>query len=268
MSTAPTPTLPTDHITHPGPFDVIGDVHGCLAELTTLLTRLGYEASEDGWHSPTNRTAVFVGDLVDRGPDNMGVLRLVMAMVRQQRALCVPGNHDLQLARHLGGEPVAHVHGLRGTVEEFVFETVEFRLDVLHFYRSLPSHVVLDHGRLVVAHTGLAEEHHGRESAMIRHLAAYGVAHGEIERTDVWKRHAWLAGYQGAAVVVYGHTPAEGAWWKGNTINIDTGCVFGRSLTALQWPSREIVSVASSTTAGKPGRSFLTRSDLALDDAS
>ncbi|RPK56769.1 Bis(5'-nucleosyl)-tetraphosphatase PrpE [asymmetrical] [Streptomyces sp. ADI96-02] len=63
------------HLT--GPFDVIGDVHGCRSELETLLGRLGYV---DGAH-PEGRTAVFVGDLVDRGPDGPGVLRRVMAMV-------------------------------------------------------------------------------------------------------------------------------------------------------------------------------------------
>ncbi|MFK5004614.1 metallophosphoesterase, partial [Klebsiella pneumoniae] len=60
-----------------GPFDIIGDVHGCLDELTALLARLGYEPAGPGGVPvhPAGRRAVFVGDLVDRGPDSPGVLR-------------------------------------------------------------------------------------------------------------------------------------------------------------------------------------------------
>ncbi len=85
------------HLT--GPFDVIGDIHGCSSELEALLAKLGYE---DGRH-PEGRTAVFVGDLVDRGPDSPGVLRRVMDMVASGDALCVPGNHENKLGRWLNG---------------------------------------------------------------------------------------------------------------------------------------------------------------------
>ena len=80
-----------------GPFDVIGDVHGCRAELEQLLTELGYTLERDAAGQPANarhpegRRAVFVGDLVDRGPDTPGVLRLVMGMVAAGTALCVAG---------------------------------------------------------------------------------------------------------------------------------------------------------------------------------
>src|SRR5262249_30905051 len=86
-----------------GPFDVIGDVHGCLAELEALLTGLGYALRRDergrlaGARHPDGRRAVFVGDLVDRGPDTPGVLRLVIGMVRGDDALCGPGNHEAKL---------------------------------------------------------------------------------------------------------------------------------------------------------------------------
>ena len=70
-----------------GPFDVIGDVHGCRAELEQLLGSLGYVLARDsagraaGAAHPDGRRVVFLGDLVDRGPDTPGVLRLVMGMV-------------------------------------------------------------------------------------------------------------------------------------------------------------------------------------------
>ena len=81
----------------PPPYDLIGDVHGCRSELETLLSTLGW----DGLRHPDGRTAVFVGDLVDRGPDSPGVLRLVMDMARRGHAMTVLGNHDNKLLRNV-----------------------------------------------------------------------------------------------------------------------------------------------------------------------
>ena len=85
----------TDRSWDRGPFDIIGDVHGCHDELVLLLGKLGYVVAEDGSSAvhPEGRRAVFLGDLVDRGPDVPGVLRLAMGMVERGSALCVPGNH-------------------------------------------------------------------------------------------------------------------------------------------------------------------------------
>src|ERR1700674_4793002 len=106
-----------------GPFDVIGDVHGCLHELTDLLEKLGYEMSEpvEGRYQvthPEGRRVIFVGDLVDRGPDTPGVLRLVMAMVESGVALTVVGNHDQKLVRALRGKRVSLSHGLERSLEQ------------------------------------------------------------------------------------------------------------------------------------------------------
>lgn len=227
-----------------GPFDIIGDVHGCLGELHALFEALGYLMADDGtWRSPSGRLPVFVGDLVDRGPDSSGVLRLVMRLVRHQVALAVPGNHDLQLLKWLDGVPTPVLHGLDTTIAEFENLPRTWRDDARRFLHAIPSHVVLDDGNLVVAHTGLAERWHGTESDEIRQLAAYGVAAGEVDGNDVQRRHAWLAGYKGLATVVYGHTVVAQAAWAGRTIDLDTGCVYGGALTALRWPERELVSV-------------------------
>src|SRR5262245_25403958 len=102
-----------------GPFDIIGDVHACLDELNDLFGALGYVAdARRGWTSPAGRTAVFVGDFVDRGPDNAGTLTLAMRMVEAGTALAVPGNHDMQLERHLSHGDAPLVYGLKETVAE------------------------------------------------------------------------------------------------------------------------------------------------------
>ncbi|MET7288471.1 polynucleotide kinase-phosphatase [Streptomyces sp. NPDC005573] len=236
------------HLT--GPFDIVGDIHGCAAELEALLTRLGYA---DGVH-PEGRTAVFVGDLVDRGPDSPGVLRRVMAMVRSGNALCVPGNHENKYGRHLKGRQVQHTHGLAETIEQMEGESEEFRREVREFIDGLVSHYVLDGGRLVVCHAGLPEKYHGRTSGRVRSHALYGETTGETDEFGLPVRYPWAEDYRGRAAVVYGHTPVPEASWLNNTICLDTGAVFGGKLTALRWPERELVDVPAERVWYEPAR--------------
>jgi protein phosphatase len=225
------------HLT--GPFDIIGDIHGCAAELEALLGKLGYV---DGIH-PEGRTAVFVGDLVDRGPDSPGVLRRVMAMVKSGNALCVPGNHENKYGRYLRGRKVQHTHGLAETIEQMTGESEEFLAEVREFLDGLVSHYVLDGGRLVVCHAGLPEKYHGRTSGRVRSHALYGDTTGETDEFGLPVRYPWAEDYRGRAAVVYGHTPVPEATWLNNTICLDTGAVFGGKLTALRWPERELADV-------------------------
>ena len=224
----------------PGPpYDLIGDVHGCRSELETLLAELGWE----GAHHPDGRTAVFVGDLVDRGPDTPGVLRLVMAMAAAGTALSVQGNHEAKLVRALHGAKVRRSHGLEESLDQLDAQPEEFRRDARAFMAGLPSQLVLDGGRLVVAHAGLREDLHGSDSARARAFALYGDTTGHSDEYGLPVRLPWQRDYAGEAVVVYGHTPVTGAEWVNNTICLDTGVVFGGRLTALRYPELELVDV-------------------------
>ncbi len=250
-----------------GPFDIIGDIHGCFAELQALLKQLGYEIQDDEQpfrlHHPMGRKIVFLGDLVDRGPDVLGVLRLVMDMVESGNALCIPGNHDVKLLRKLKGRDIRLTHGLAASVEQLEKESPEFREWVAKFIDGLVSHYVLDDGKLVVAHAGLKEAMQGRASGAVREFALYGETTGETDEFGMPIRYNWAAEYRGKAMVVYGHTPVPEAEWLNNTINIDTGCVFGGKLTALRYPERELVSVPSAHTYWEPTKPFLAVTDKA-----
>jgi protein phosphatase len=243
-----------------GPFDVVGDVHGCRAELEQLLAALGYAVRLDdagravGASPPDGRTAVFVGDLVDRGPDTPGVLRLVMGMVAAGEALCVPGNHENKLLRALRGRKVTVSHGLAQSLEQLAAEPDGFASEVAHFVDGLVSHLVLDGGRLVVAHAGLTEAYHGRASGRVRSFALYGDTTGETDEYGLPVRYPWANDYRGNAVVLYGHTPTLTTEWVNNTLCLDTGCVFGGRLTALRYPERELVSVAAQREWYEPAR--------------
>lgn len=255
--------LGCEHTADHGPFDIVGDVHGCIEELRMLLAQLGYEPSGgDGWRHPAGRRAIFVGDLVDRGPESPAVLRAVMAMVRDGDALCLPGNHDDKLRRWLEGRAVQVRHGLELTVAQLGDLSPEHRRSLHDFLDALPSHLRLDDGRLVVAHAGLKAYLQGRESRRVRDFALYGETTGELDELGLPVRLDWAAGYRGSALVVYGHTPVREPRWLNGTVNIDTGCAFGGRLTALRYPEMEFVSVPALRAYATPSRPFLA--DVAL----
>ena len=261
-----------------GPFDIIGDVHGCGDELESLLQSLGYVPVERNGDSaiwgnrsyrhPEGRKAVFLGDLADRGPRIVDTLRLVRNMTADGCALCVPGNHDMKLLRKLRGKNVQITHGLGETVAEIdaLPEDVRepFTKEAAEFVDELISHYVLDDGKLVVAHACMYEEMQGRGSGKVREFALYGETTGETDEFGLPVRCNWAAEYRGRATVVYGHTPVPEPDWLNRTTNIDTGCVFGGKLTALRWPEREFVSVPAARTYCEPARPFLPTEEDAL----
>ncbi|GAB3241224.1 polynucleotide kinase-phosphatase [Hymenobacter seoulensis] len=259
-----------------GPFDIIGDVHGCYDELVQLLTKLGYSVETEPMadvrdlgvrvQAPEGRRALFLGDLVDRGPASPQVLRLVMRMMQDGTALCVPGNHDIKLLRHLNGKQVNDKHGFAETLQQLAAESDTFKNQVRQFLDGLVSHYVLDGGKLVVAHAGLREDMQGRGSGAVRAFALFGETTGEIDEFGLPVRYNWASEYRGRAMVVYGHTPVPEPEWLNNTIDIDTGCVFGGRLTALRYPERELVTVPAAQVYCEPVRP-LRPAELAQDAA-
>ncbi|PCH99341.1 MAG: polynucleotide kinase-phosphatase [Bacteroidetes bacterium] len=249
-----------------GPFDIIGDIHGCYDETLELIKKLGYsvkKVKDDGKNFGIDvthkeaRQIIFVGDLVDRGPDSPAVLKLVMSMVHSKVGICVPGNHDLKLQKKLNGKNVTVNHGLTETLEQLESESPEFIKQVKEFLYSLISHFVFDDGRLVVAHAGLKEEMQGRGSGAVRAFCLYGETTGETDEFGLPVRYNWASEYRGKAKVVYGHTPVPEAEWLNKTIDIDTGCVFGGKLTALRYPEEELVSVPAKKTYCEPAKPFI-----------
>ncbi len=257
--------LPMDRRVEAGPFDIIGDVHGCASELVELMGRLGYGVSLQGSgdmrsaevaHAPAGRRLAFVGDLVDRGPASPDVLRLVMTLVEQGLAVAVPGNHDVKFLRWLDGRNVKPTHGLDRTIAQFSAEPDALRRRVHKFLDGLVSHAWLDRGDLVVAHAGIKEHMIGRAAGPVREFCLYGERSGETDSLGLPIRYHWAAEYEGAPAIIYGHTPVPEPEWVNNTLCIDTGCVFGGKLTALRWPEREIVTVPARETYFKPLRPF------------
>jgi protein phosphatase len=239
-------------------FDIIGDIHGCADELEALLQALGYTIN---WHSggvavtsPAKRCAVFLGDLVDRGPRSPDVLRIAKHMCDTGKAIAVVGNHDDKLKRYLEGRNVKIAHGLGQTIHQLGQEPDEFSEQMRAWLNGLKSHYVLDGGNLVVAHAGLKEEMQGMDTLEVRRFCMYGESTGELDEFGLPIRWDWAESYSGSAKVVYGHTPVREPIWTNGTICIDTGCVFGGRLTALRYPELELVSVPAKRTYFQPIR--------------
>ena len=249
-----------------GPFDIIGDIHGCCDELGLLLERLGYKKQDGVYSHPDGRKAAFLGDFCDRGPRNADALRLVMDMVKAGNAIAVPGNHDVRLLKYLRGKNVALTHGIDRTIAELEKKGDSFKAEVADFIDGLISHYVLDDGKLVIVHAGLKEEYIGRGSARVREFCLYGETTGETDSYGLPVRLDWTSDYRGRATVVYGHVAGRKARMLNNTCCIDTGCVFGGKLTAYRYPERELVSVDAKVRYYEPIKPLDEESDKDIGD--
>jgi protein phosphatase len=230
--------------------DIIGDIHGCFQELKELTTKLGYNWTTGVPIHPDKRKLAFVGDLTDRGPDSIKVMDVVYELVKNHGTYYSPGNHCNKLYRYFLGNKVQIAHGLETTVEEFQNldkkEQKRTRSKFVEMYESAPLYQVLDHGKLVIAHAGISQDLIGKTNSRVKTFVLYGDITGEKHPDGSPVRRDWAMKYKGPSLIVYGHTPVKEVRWVGNTVNIDTGCVFGGKLTALRYPEKETTSVTSS----------------------
>ena len=148
---------------------------------------------------------------------------------------------------------------MQETLDDLAAQSDEFRAELRDWLNGLISHYVFDNGDLVVAHAGLKEAMQGRASGAVRSFCLYGETTGETDEWGLPERLDWARDYKGRAAVVYGHTPVPRATWLNNTLNLDTGCVFGGALTAMRWPEREIVSVPARREYAESVRPIWTR---------
>lgn len=232
-------------------YDIIGDIHGCFDELIQLLNNLGYIKKGDLYIHPEGRRLAFVGDATDRGPKSIETLKFLFKMHEAGQLTYSPGNHCNKLYRFMKGSNVQQTHGLETTVAEFNAlskkEQNHIRRQYIRFYESWPIYSELDDRNLIVVHAGIRADMIGKPiNKSTITFALYGDITGEKHPDGRPVRRDWAKKYNGAPFIVYGHTPVNEPRFIHNTVNIDTGCVFGNKLTALRYPEMETVSVPSS----------------------
>jgi serine/threonine protein phosphatase 1 len=224
--------------TAPGLAYAVGDVHGRADLLEALLGEL--EADREAAGAPPPTLLVFLGDLIDRGPDPRGVIDQVRALGGDAhwRVVALKGNHEDALLRFLddptfgpvwmqfGGEATLAAYGVaapRGGVEaEWTAARDAFRAALgpehLEFLRSLP--LTFEWGDYLFVHAGVRP----------------GVPLAEQTEHDLlWIREPFLlSGRAADKVVVHGHTPARAPQLSRWRIGVDTGACFTGVLTALR----------------------------------
>ncbi|WP_152657315.1 bis(5'-nucleosyl)-tetraphosphatase PrpE [Oceanobacillus sp. CFH 90083] len=231
-------------------FDIIGDVHGCIDELNELIQKLGYMKQQGSYTAPADHKLVFLGDITDRGPNSMAVIKLVYQLVAEQKiAFYIPGNHCNKLYRYFLGNNVQQKYGLETTVAEWknlqTQQQSQIKEKFMYLYETAPLYFHFKEENLVIAHAGIKENLIGAASERVKSFVLYGDTTGQTDEQGRPIRRDWAKKYQGKAWVIYGHTPVLEPRIVHRTINIDTGCVFGNKLTALQFPDLTFVSVLS-----------------------
>ena len=231
-------------------FDIIGDIHGCYDELIQLLQKLGYKMDGKTLKHPDGRKPAFVGDAMDRGPNSLRTMELMFNLQDADKLIYSPGNHCNKFYRYAKGNKVHLTHGIETTVAELDDFSLKARKNFIKryikFYEALPLYHTLNDGKLIIAHAGIREDLIGTNQInLLRSFVLYGDVTGERLPNGRPLRRDWARNYRGDPFIVYGHTPVEDARFINNTVNIDTGCIFGGKLTALRYPEKEIVSVPS-----------------------
>lgn len=203
---------------------LIGDVHGCAAELNELLSKVGVVQGD---------RIVFVGDLVARGPDSRGVLRLV----RELGARAVRGNHEERLlAARIAtqrGEPwpkIGKAHTALATeLDELEWQQLE----------ALPLHLDLEEHALRVVHAGVdpARRFEDQDPWMVTHMRSL-LEDGTP--SDRWGP-PWGAVYRGPPHIVFGHNAQRVPQIHAHATGLDTACVYGGALTALVLDDKQAV---------------------------
>jgi len=206
----------------------IGDVHGCSEELHDLLTKLDITEEDQ---------LVFLGDLVNRGPDSRGVLDCVHKI---RNATFLLGNHELRLLNF-------HKTGDRSILKPYDYRTLACLKegDWEFFRRMVPTYYVKEY-ETVFVHAGFLPGIPWNEQPLDVILNIQLVTpEGKIKkRSKGLDLPLWSDLWQGPPFVVYGHTPVKNEVERGTwSLGIDTACVDGGSLTAYILPSKEIVSV-------------------------
>ncbi|MFC0469528.1 bis(5'-nucleosyl)-tetraphosphatase PrpE [Halalkalibacter kiskunsagensis] len=230
--------------------DIIGDIHGCYQELITLFIKLGYTQKSGLYQHPDGRKLAFVGDLTDRGPKSINVIKEVATLVEENLAYYCPGNHCDKLYRYFLGRNVQITHGLETTVKELnslpKIEYEQVRDQFMSLVDSSPLYHVLDNKKIIIAHAGIRSDLIGKTNKRVKSFVLYGDITGETNPDGTPVRLDWAKKHEGCDWIIYGHTPVKKPRFVNRSVNIDTGCVFGGALTALQYPEMNTIQVPSS----------------------
>lgn len=218
---------------------VVGDIHGCREELEDLLAESGFDRGDE---------LVSVGDLVAKGPDSLGVVRLF----RELDGRAVRGNHDQHClawwSAHVAGDPEPELRPPHRAVAD------SLRPEDWQWLADLPTWLDLEEHEALVVHAGLLpdvpiEDQDPYDLMNMRSILPDGTASRRYEEGT-----PWASLWAGPRLVVFGHDAVRGLQVRPHAIGLDTGCVYGGWLTGLWLPERDLVSVPARASYSQPGK--------------
>lgn len=216
---------------------IVGDVHGCLSELKELLTKVQFKNQID--------RLIFVGDLINKGPDSFGVLQLV---ARELETEVVMGNHEISFLRYIndtleshelryvtqGAKVAKHWKKLNAEM------SADSSFDWIDWLQQRPFYI--EEEQFIVVHAGVAPTMTLAETpphilTKIRNWDGVG------KNLKQPKDPAWYELYHAPKLIIFGHWAEKGLVWRNNAIGLDTGCVYGKKLSALVLPEKKLYQV-------------------------
>jgi predicted phosphodiesterase len=204
----------------------IGDVHGCAEELEQLLVAFNPK--------PKDRV-IFVGDLINRGPDSARVLQLA----RELSARCVLGNHEQRFLR----ARKARSPGRLKQRDRLTYDSLS--KEDWKWINSWPHVIQIPSLGVLVVHGGFipGTKWKNQDPDMVTHIQVLTAKDKPARRADLPNGRPWADGWTGKEHVLYGHTPRPHPLFHANATGLDTGCVYGYTLTGLSLPDHTVYKV-------------------------
>ena len=203
---------------------IIGDIHGCLDEFEELLERVCFKREHD--------RLILVGDLINKGPNSLGVLK----KAHELHCQVILGNHEDNFIRSVRNPSSNSSQSFEKLKREMAQE-FEFWFE---WMEGLPTFI--EDETFLVVHAGLRPNYHPKETDK-RILTRIRTWDGLGENLFSEDDPPWFDLYHGDKLVIFGHWASLGPMVRPTVICLDSGCVYGRQLTALILPERDIVQV-------------------------
>lgn len=196
---------------------IIGDIHGCLLELDALLDTIGLSSGD---------RVVCVGDVIGRGPRSIGVLERLMSIGAES----VQGNHELHLLQRVQAD-ADHWRIELGSHPHWQF-AAELGGPHLAWLKAMPLYCQLPRHGLVVVHAGLQPgiRWEAQDPWVLTHIRSFDA---DGRPSSALGAASWATQYSGPEHIVFGHAAQRGLQLQPHATGLDTGCVYGKRLTAM-----------------------------------
>ena len=204
---------------------IVGDVHGCFNEFLKLLKKINYNKKK--------HRLILVGDIIDKGPRSFDMLK----WVKKEGVEAVLGNNEQAFIQNIQKKAP-----LRPALERLKKEIGQPIKEWVNWLNSWPLYI--EEKDFIVVHAGLVPGEHPRHSnpEFLMNIRTWDGKGKDIKDET---NPPWYTFYKGKKLVIYGHWAKQGLKIRSNTIGLDSGCVYGKSLSGILLPERKVVQVSA-----------------------